>query len=54
MFISFGHLSKKMLIYIIRHYILEKANSNKEKSVFLNTFIVSLSYSFNIILKLKN
>ena len=53
MFISFGHVSKKMLIplfipliYLIRHYILENVNN---KSAFMNTTIASLSYSFNIL-----
>ena len=57
MFISFGYLSKNMLIslfipivYIIRHYILEKIYKGEEKSVFLNPFIAVLSYSLNIIL----
>ena len=58
MFISFGVLSKKMLIpllipiiYFFRHYILEKVSDNEDmkKSVFINTFIVSLSYSLNAI-----
>ena len=61
MFISLGHLSKKMIIplsipifYSLRHYILEKFDENlsdsKKHSVFLNTFILSIGYSFNIFL----
>ena len=71
MFVSFGYLSKKMIIpllipilYSVRHYLLEefniKLNSSeevghdtkevKQQSVFLNTFIVSISYSLNFIL----
>ena len=61
MFISLGHLSKKMIIplsipifYSLRHYILEKFDENlsdsKKHSVFLNTFILSIGYSFNILL----
>jgi hypothetical protein len=65
MFISLGYLSLKMIIpllipvfYSIRHYLLEefdknlKENHNEEKrqSVFINTFIISISYSLNIIL----
>lgn len=59
MILSLGKVTKNMLIplfipiiYYIRHYILEKLNNdNKTKvSVFLNTFIASLSYSINIIL----
>ena len=63
MFISFGYLSKKMLIpllipiiYSIRHYLLNifdqkiKASESKQQSVFLNTFIISISYSLNIFL----
>lgn len=57
MFISFGYLSKNMLIsifipfiYILRHYTLENVYKGEEKSVFLNTFIVSLSYTLNIFL----
>ena len=56
MFISLGFLSKKMLvpllipfIYTFRHYIL-KINEEKGQSVFLNTFVASLSYSLNIVL----
>jgi hypothetical protein len=54
MFISFGRVSKKMLIplfipviYLFRHYVLEAAN-NDNKSVFMNTSIVSICYSLNI------
>ena len=57
MFISLGYFSKKMLIpllipliYIIRHNILKELNKGEKISVFTNTFIVSLSYLFNIIL----
>lgn len=57
MFISLGYFSKKMfipllipLIYIIRHNILKELKKGKKISVFTNTFIVSLSYLFNIIL----
>ena len=65
MFISLGYLSLKMIIpllipvfYSIRHYLLEefdknlKENKNDEKrqSVFINPFIISISYSLNIIL----
>ena len=57
MFISLGELSKKMLtpllipiVYIIRHFLLEETNNIKDKSIFLNTGIVSLSYSLNIFL----
>lgn len=57
MFISLGELSKKMIIpilipifYIVRHILLEETNKIKENSIFLNTGIVSLSYSLNIIL----
>ena len=66
MFISFGYLSAKMIIpllipllYSVRHYLLEEFDLNlknpdneevKQQSVFLNTFIVSISYSINFIL----
>ena len=61
MIISFGYLSKKMLIplliplvYLLRHFVLEQANNEKENneisSIFINTFIASLSYSINILL----
>jgi len=65
MFISLGYLSLKMIIpllipifYSIRHYLLEefdknlKENKNDEKrqSVFINPFIISISYSLNVIL----
>jgi len=64
MFISLGYLSIKMLIpilipviYTIRHILLDtldkKFFGDKEKkhhSVFLHTFLVSISYSINIIL----
>ena len=66
MFVSFGYLSNKMIIpllipilYSIRHYLLEEFeeklrepnNKNTKKpSVFLKTFIVSISYSLNSIL----
>ena len=65
MFISLGYLSLKMIIpllipvfYSIRHYLLEefdknlKENNNDEKrqSVFINPFIISISYSLNAIL----
>lgn len=58
--ISFGHLSRKMLIplsipvlYLIRHNLLDKFDiilKNKHQSVFIHTFITSISYSFNGIL----
>ena len=38
------------VFYIIRHFLLEETNKVKENSIFLNTGIVSLSYSLNIIL----
>jgi len=54
MLISLGYLSIKMLIpilipviYIIRHFLLDKLDNH---SVFLHTFLVSISYSINIIL----
>ena len=64
MLISLGYLSIKMLIpilipviYIIRHFLLDHLDDRffeyKEKkhhSVFLHTFLVSISYSINIIL----
>ena len=64
MFISLGYLSKKMLIpllipvlYNIRHYLLDdfdqkidNTDNEKHQPIFLNTFIVSISYSLNIIL----
>ena len=61
MIVSFGYLSKKMLIplliplvYLLRHFVLEQANNEKENneisSIFINTFIASLSYSINILL----
>ena len=66
MFISFGYLSKKMIIpllipilYSSRHYLLDEFHKNlkghdneeiKQESVFLNTFIASISYSLNFIL----
>ena len=57
MFISLGYFSKKMiipllipLIYIFRHNIIKELNKGEKISIFLNTFIVSLSYLFNIIL----
>jgi len=61
MFISLGHLSKKMIIplsipifYSLRHYILDlfddKLSENKKQSVFLNTFILSIGYSLNFFL----
>ena len=64
MIISFGYLSTKMIIpllipvlYSIRHYLLEEFDKNlkninnvKRQSVFINTFITSISYSLNIIL----
>ena len=63
MFISLGYLSAKMLIpllipvlYFSRHYLLDSfdddidSTSGKHQSIFLNTFIVSFSYSLNIFL----
>ena len=57
MFISLGYFSKKMLIpllipliYIIRHTLSKKLEEEEKKSIFINTFIVSISYNFNIIL----
>lgn len=64
MFISLGYLSLQMIIpllipvlYSIRHYLLEEFDKNlrninnvKRQSVFINTFITSISYSLNIIL----
>ena len=65
MFISLGYLSLQMIIpllipvlYSIRHYLLEefdknlKGRNNEEKhqSVFLNTFLISISYSINCFL----
>ena len=60
MFIYFGHLSKSMLIplsipiiYSIRHYLLDEFDiilKNKHQSVFLHTFLTSISYSLNIFL----
>ena len=50
------------ILYTIRHYLLEEFDQNlkrsnnedneevKQQSVFLNTFIVSISYSLNLIL----
>jgi len=63
--ISFGYLSKKMLIpllipilYSIRHYTLDEFDKNlktddtgrKKQSVFINTFLLCITYSFNIFL----
>ena len=63
--ISFGYLSKKMLIpllipilYSIRHYTLDEFDKNlkdenkeeKKQSVFINTFLLCVTYSFNIFL----
>ena len=63
--ISFGYLSKKMLIpllipilYSIRHYTLDIFDKNlndgnneeKKQSVFINTFLLCVTYSFNIFL----
>ena len=55
MFITLGQLSKKMLIpllipivYTIRHLLLKLTDDLEENSIFLNTFIVSLSYCLNI------
>lgn len=63
--ISFGYLSKKMLIpllipilYSIRHYTLDEFDTNlrddntgeKKQSVFINTFLLCITYSFNIFL----
>ena len=55
MFITLGQLSKKMLIpllipivYTIRHILLKLTDDLEENSIFLNTFIVSLSYCLNI------
>ena len=64
MFISLGYLSLKMIIpllipflYSIRHYLLEEfdknlrnLNNEKMQSIFINTFIISISYSINIFL----
>ena len=65
MFISFGHLSTKMIIpllipviYSIRHYLLEEFDKNlkgqnnqeKQQSVFINTLIHSISYCINCFL----
>lgn len=63
MVITFGYLSKKMIIpllipiiYSIRHYLLNifdqkiQDSESKKQSVFLNTFIISISYSLNIFL----
>ena len=65
MLISLGYLSIKMIVpllipilYGLRHYLLEEFDQNlrapdnneKRQSVFLNTFIVSISYSLNIFL----
>jgi hypothetical protein len=63
MFISLGYLSAKMLIpllipvlYFSRHYLLDlfdneiDSTTGKHQAIFLNTFIVSFSYSLNIIL----
>ncbi len=54
MFISLGYFSKKMLIpllipliYIIRHTLSKKLEEEEKKSIFINTFIVSISYNFN-------
>jgi hypothetical protein len=61
MFIYLGRLSKKMLIpllipilYSIRHYLLDLLDLefNNYQSVFLHTFITSISYSLNIFLLL--
>ena len=61
MFIYLGRLSKKMLIpllipilYSIRHYLLDEFDLefNNCQSVFLHTFITSISYSLNIFLLL--
>lgn len=64
-FISLGYLSKKMLIpllipffYCIRHYVLESLDkelqessiNEKRQSVFINTFLISVSYSLDIFL----
>ena len=45
------------LLYSIRHYLLEEFDTNlrninneKRQSIFINTFIISISYSINIIL----
>lgn len=65
MFISLGYLSLKMIIpllipffYSIRHYLLEEFDKNlketnndeKHQSVFINTLIISFSYTINVIL----
>ena len=63
MFISLGYLSTKMIIpllipvlYFSRHSLLDlfddeiDSTSGKHQSIFLNTFIVSFSYSLNIFL----
>ena len=59
MFNSFGYLSTKMIIpllipilYILRHYLLELFEEKRKgnQSVFINSFIVSISYSLNFIL----
>ena len=61
MFIYLGRLSKTMLIpllipilYSIRHYLLDELDLkfNNYQSVFLHTFITSISYSLNLFLLL--
>ena len=64
-FISLGYLSKKMLIpllipffYCLRHYVLEQLDkelqesniNEKRQSVFINTFLISVTYSLDILL----
>ena len=61
-FISLGHVSKNMLIpllipilYSIRHRLSDELDKNiygdsKHRPVFLNTFLISISYSINFIL----
>ena len=62
MFISLGYLSTKMLVpllipilYSIRHYISDDFDKkiygeSKRRPVFLNTFLISISYSINFFL----
>ena len=63
--ISFGYLSKKMLypllipiLYSIRHYTLDEFdqrlkddnNDEKKQSVFINTFLLCITYSLDLFL----
>lgn len=62
MFISLGYLSTKMLVpllipilYSIRHYLSDDFDKkiygeSKRRPVFLNTFLISISYSINFFL----